>query len=240
MTNAADSDSPAAGVRSVVRALRLLRALSPERPHASLSDFARHGNLPVSTTQRLLLTLESEGFLKRLSNGNYTLGISAVQLGLVARDSMSLIDLARSHLEKIASLTGETVNLALLSAPGRALYIDQVQSPHALRPHSWLGRTIPSESSAVGRALEGNAGDEGYVASRKTIEPDITAVASPVYGQTGSIVAAMSITAPTSRVNDAQLKRYAGWLTREAALLTMQLGGTWPHDNAHVRHADDH
>lgn len=224
-----DTDArPLTGVRSVVRALRLLQTLGPENPQASLTDFARNGELPLSTTQRLLNTLASEGFLRRLSNGAYTFGIKTVQLGLAARDSMSLVALARGHLEKLASLTGETVSLALLVAPGQAIYLEQIVTQHSLRPHSWLGRTIPTDRSAVGRALEGKAGSEGYVIARQTIEPGITAIASPVYDSEGGIVAAINIIAPTTRVDDDELLEYAGWLRREAALLTMHLGGVWP------------
>lgn len=208
-------------------------------PQAGLSDFARHGKLAVSTTKRLLLTLENEGFLARLSNGNYTFGVSAIQLGLAARESVDLIDLARSHLERIASLTGETVNLAFLASPGQALYVDQIQSPHQLRPHSWLGRTLPTESSAVGRALEGNIDEHGYVVARNTIEPDITAIASPVYNSEGCIAAAISITAPTARVSVEQVERYAEWLKLETRTLTLQVGGKWPHETGTVSPEDE-
>lgn len=239
MRHEPNSDSPATGVRSVERALRLLRFLSPEMPQAGLSDFARHGKLAVSTTKRLLLTLENEGFLARLSNGNYTFGVSAIQVGLAARESVDLIDLARSHLESIAGLTGETVNLALLAGPGHALYVDQIQSPHQLRPHSWLGRTLPTESSAVGRALEGNTDEQGRVVARNTVEPDITAIASPVYNADGCVAAAISITAPTARVSAEQVERYAQWLTLETRALTVQVGGKWPHETGTIPTEDE-
>lgn len=232
----ATDERPRTEVRAVVRALRLLQTLGPENPQASLSDFARNGGLPLSTTQRLLHTLASEGFLQRLDNGAYTFGVKAVQLGLAARDSMSLVELARGHLEKLGVLTGETANLALLVAPGQAIYLDQIATRHALRPHSWLGRIIPTARSAIGRALEGKAGSEGYVIARKTIEPGITAIASPVYGSDGGIVAAINITAPSTRVDDDKLREYAGWLRREASLLTMHLGGVWPHGDEQPRH----
>jgi DNA-binding IclR family transcriptional regulator len=59
---------------------------------------------------------------------------------------------ARSLCRQLASDTGETVNIAVLSESS-ALYLDQVAGSSALQPHNWVGQHIPLHATSNGKVL---------------------------------------------------------------------------------------
>jgi IclR family acetate operon transcriptional repressor len=211
-------------VRAVQRTFDLLAQLSAEHPPATLSEFARGCELPVSTVARLLATLEQAGFLERDHAGRYGPGIRLAQIGLAALSRFNIYDLAEKYLQQLAKLSRETANLAVRADERTAVYLRQAFSPRAIRHVSWSGRILPLSRTAVGAALLGKAGASGYVASRDTFEADVTAVAAAVYGPGGQIVAAFSITGPSYRIDDAQLRKFGTLVTAQAKLASAELG----------------
>ena len=212
-------------VRSVYRAFSILAAFTPERPSASLSELARQSALPVSTVSRLLATLESLSFVRRLSSGDYGLGVRVLQLGYVARQTFDIIGISEPFLVQLNEATEENTNLGVRTDAKQFTYVHQIPSRHPVRHASWVGKSQPLRGTANGAALTGNTGKRGYVATRKTVEPDVSAVAAPVRGVGGEVVASISITAPSYRVSDEQLDRY-GVLVADAARRISRAIGT--------------
>ena len=203
-------------VRSVHRAFSVLTAFTLEQPSASLSKLARQNDLPVSTVSRLLATLESLSFVRRLSNGDYGLGVRVLQLGFAARQTIDIIGISEPFLVQLNEATKENANLGVRTGAKHFTYVHQIPSRHPVRHTSWVGKTQPLKGTANGAALMGNTSKQGYVATRKTIELDVSAVAAPVRGAGDEIVASISLTAPTYRVSDEQFSRY-GMLVVDAA-----------------------
>ena len=211
-------------VRSVQRAYSLLALFTPQQPSATLTDLARQADLALSTVARLLTTLESLQFVRRLDSGAWGLGVRMLQLGAAARSTFNIIDASERILEKLNRLTGENSNLAVRVDQDHFTYIHQYMSRHPVRHATWVGRTQPLIGTANGAVLLGKVPQHGYVATHKTIEPEISAIAAPVYLPGGEIVAALSITAPTYRVNKDKLRRYARLLVQAAVQLSSELG----------------
>ena len=92
---------------------------------------------------------------------------------------------AGPHLAVLARETGETANLAVAADGQRVVYLRQVASPKLVQTASWAGRTIPGRGTALGFALRGKVGPEGFVARTGSVEPDVTSIAAPVYGPDG-------------------------------------------------------
>lgn len=203
-------------VRAALRALDLLACLRPARPTVSLTEFARETGLPLTTVSRLLATLEAGRFVRRHADGRYGSGTQLIRIGLAALRSLSVYDVAEPHLRRLADGTGETANLGVLDQDGQVIYLRQIESRHAIRHASWLGRTLPAAGTAIGDALLGRVGPAGYVATRRTIEPDVTAIAAPIHGPGSVVVGALSVTGPSFRISDADVARY-GALVRDAA-----------------------
>src|SRR5262249_19131242 len=125
-------------------------------------------------------------------------------------------------------ITGENTNLAVRVDQRSFSYVRQVMTRHSVRHATWVGRLQPLKGTANGAVLLGNVPPAGYVATRKTIEPDITAIAAPLYAPGGQIIASLSITAPTYRITDHKLTQFARLLVDGASRVSQLLNGGRP------------
>lgn len=212
-------------VRAVQRAFEILGRLGGERTGATLSELARETGLPTSTVARLLATLEHMGFAQRQADGRFGAGMKLIQIGLSALRGLSIYDLAEPHLRRVAEASGETANLAVRASATHAIYLRQVLSQRAVRHASWVGRLLPLDRTAVGAAFAGELDIGGYAVRRSTFEPDVVAIAAPVRGPDGTVVAALSVTAPSYRVADTELPRLGALVLEEAKRASAELGG---------------
>lgn len=208
------SESP---TRTVERALALL-AVVCDSGASTLADASRAADLAPSTALRLLRTLEASGFVRKHDDGTYRPGSRIVQLGAQALSNDSLVALCHPIMEQLVDETGESVYLSVEGHRSTALYVHIVEGTHSVRHASWVGRTIPLESSAAGQVLLGQTPTEGYVIVERGIEPDVTAIAAPILSD-ARVVAAMSLVIPSYRVTD----RDAGRFGRELAAITRRI-----------------
>jgi IclR family acetate operon transcriptional repressor len=210
--------------RTVERALALLATVC-ESGGANLADSARDCDLAPSTALRLLRTLETTGFVSKDESGMYRPGARIIQLGAQALSDESLIDLAGAAMEELATDTGESVYLSVEGHAGTALYISIVEGTHSVRHASWVGRTVPLETSAAGHALRGKVPDAGFVVVERGVETDVTAIACPVYSQ-ARIVAALSLVIPSYRLTTSQATQHGRMLVSAAAGISARLSSS--------------
>lgn len=211
-------------VRAVQRAFDLLALIGTRPDGATLSELARGSALPVSTTARLIASLEHTGFVERDAEGRYRSGARLLQVGLSALRGSSLYELSEPFLRTLSEASGETANLAIPVDEHHAIYLRQVISPKSIHHATWVGRSLPLDCTAVGGALLGRAEPAGYVAMRDTLERDVTAVAAPVRDAGGRIVGALSITGPSFRISDDDLARFGRLVAEAARHASLQLG----------------
>jgi IclR family acetate operon transcriptional repressor len=133
-----------------------------------------------------------------------------------------LIDLAKSAMEKLVSETGESVYLSVEGHGATALYIGIVEGTHSVRHASWVGRTVPLDTSAAGHALRGEVPADGYIVVERGVEADVTAIACPVYSE-ARIVAALSLVVPSYRLTASETVQYGRLLASAAAGVSAQL-----------------
>ena len=103
------------------------------------------------------------------------------------------------------------------------LYARQVESPRPVRHTSWLGQTIPWEGSASGTALAGDVGPDRTVIRVAAVEDGTTAVAAPVRGPDGSVVAAAERRRPELRMGSEILPRVSDLVRSHADALEAAL-----------------
>jgi DNA-binding IclR family transcriptional regulator len=212
-------------LRTVERALRLAHVIATAQSGISLSAAAREVRLPTSTAARLLKTLEVCRFAWRDAAGLYHPGSSLLRVGALAVGNLQIYGLAETHLREIADITGETAYLAVAEGKDHALYLRQVESPRAIRHATWAGRAVPISGTAVGSALQGRVGGDGFVTSRATaVEPEAAAAAAPVHDSAGAIVAAVSVIGPSYRITDADLQSFGAAVAEHARALSAELG----------------
>jgi DNA-binding IclR family transcriptional regulator len=141
------------GSQTLSRGLKLLDLIADGREGVPVRDLAAAMALPRSIVQRLLYTLEAEGFLERHpSQVGYRLAIKLWQLGCQSVRRLSVRDLAHPHLEVLARRTNEMVKLAIL-AGSNVVYIDGIDCPQSIRAYVPIGGNAPAHSSATGKAL---------------------------------------------------------------------------------------
>ena len=135
------------------RALKVLLFLAQDPKDLSISEISDKMSINKSTIYRILNTLYKNGFVsKNESNAKYRIGLKCLEIGNCIVRSLDLRNIARPFLEKLRDQTGETVNLVILN-DGMALYIDQIESLHAVQMISSIGTREELHCTGVGKAL---------------------------------------------------------------------------------------
>lgn len=147
-------------IQSIKRAFDILNAISAQPAGASLTEIAERAALPKSTTSRMLTTLAGVGAVEKLAHGEgYRLGDELVALAAGLPYPRSLIAIARPHLQALSQATGETLTLSV--PEGNCVrYIEQINSPRALKVQDWTNSTYPMHAVSDGKLFLAFAGDD--------------------------------------------------------------------------------
>src|SRR3546814_18783706 len=125
--------------RVVTRVLALMECFDELRPALPLQEIASRAGLPKPTAFRLLATLVEAGYVVQLDNQDYCLSHKLMRLASIAQRTFSVRDIARPVMLEVLAVTGEPVDLNLLSGINRACF-------HCLeRPHPLNSTTIPTQ-----------------------------------------------------------------------------------------------
>lgn len=140
-------------VQALARALAILNALAETADGVSLTDLAQQVGLPVSTTHRLLSTLQRDQFVRfDQERALWSVGVQTFVVGNAFLRNRQLVQTARPHLRLLMEESGETANLAVLD-DDRALCLYQVECGQMMRAMTRLGSRLPLHCSGVGKAL---------------------------------------------------------------------------------------
>ena len=146
-----DRDPPK-GAQAALRAVRLLKLFSLEKPELTLVQLSNGANLNKTTTHRLLRALQSENLVQRNSiTGSYSLGAGLMALGVQALSSSDLRRRARPILKLLARDTGETAQLEVPVEDGM-LIIDEVTGRHVVAATGNIGTSWPMHATSSGKA----------------------------------------------------------------------------------------
>lgn len=147
-------------VQSLTRALKLLNVLAGSDQGLTLSEIAQRAALAVSTTHRLLSTLQQENFVRfDPERGLWTVGVQSFIVGSAFLRSRDLTSIARPVMWQLMERSGETVNLAVEDR-GEAIYIAQIECRKTMRAIAKPGGRAPMHASGVGKALLAGLPDE--------------------------------------------------------------------------------
>lgn len=240
------------GTQAIDRAASLLvRVVEADAPQTFGRLLAESG-LPKSTASRLLSALERHGLLRRDSNGAFLPGPVLTRYAGRA-GTADLVSAAQPVLERLGEKTGETVNLAVLSG-GEVEQVAQVDSRYLLGAMNWVGLRVPLHCSALGKVFVAFGAAElprgplerrtphtitdrarlaaqfaeirrsGYGVAVEELEPGLIAIAAPVRGRGGQVIAAISVSGPSIRLGAAQIAEIGALLVSEADAFSASLG----------------
>lgn len=141
-------------IRSVSRALQLLKTLSTAESGLSLAEISRRLNLNRSTTFRLLVTLETDGYVEQdRETRKYHLGVVCLALGSIFLSQSDIREQALPILTSLRNDCKETVHLARL-AGSEVVYLEKLDG---LLPIGYMGSRVggraPAYCTGLGKAM---------------------------------------------------------------------------------------
>lgn len=141
-------------VKSLVKALRLLQLFAKNRGGLSVNEMVTALGYHRSSIQRILSTLEAEGFLERTDppKSVYRLGPEMFLLERTAVRGMNLERIGRPYLEHLVNLTQETAHLYVVEN-FKACCIASVETTRSVRLTTSAGQNVPLHCTGVGKAL---------------------------------------------------------------------------------------
>jgi IclR family acetate operon transcriptional repressor len=241
-------------VASVARALALLDEVAGSDSGLGVNELARRIGVNPSTASRLLVTLEAAGFVERSPEGPYRLGLKLVALSDRVLGQLDVRERARPWLTWLVEETGETATLSVPGG-GEAITVDFVPSSSSVVSMARVGRPSVAHATAAGKVMlafgssAGSAGeltaftdrtitDPGELAAELEAvhasgiaeavgerEPDLNALAAPVFGRGGELVAILGLQGPAARLPEATRESLRAPLRTAATELGRSLGG---------------
>jgi DNA-binding IclR family transcriptional regulator len=184
---------------TIAAALSVLESFDYDAPHLTPAELCRRTGMPLARVEPLVDDLLGAGLLTE-TDGRVGLGVRVAALAARSGPLQRLRAAARPVLAELRDTTGETANLVVRDGD-ELVYLEQVESPHALRHAGWAGRRIALGTGAASAALTGK---DGAHTARDAVEIGVTAVACRVPGATEP-VAVLSVTAPTARMTTRRL-----------------------------------
>ncbi len=159
-------------VKQVANVLELIEFFAQHRRPATLAEVSKHFEWPRSSTFNLLGTLASRGYLyEPRARGGYYPSPKWLSLLQQIERAEPIPEQFIALLRTLAQRTGETAVLAATSGP-YALFVDAVESAHAIRYTAVPGKLVPLHVTATGRALLSmlSSADRASVLRRATFE----------------------------------------------------------------------
>lgn len=237
-------------IQSVDRAITILEILAREGA-TRVTDLAVELDVHKSTAFRLLAALEQGGLVEQSGDrGRYRLGFGVVRLAGAATAQLDLSKESRPVCLRLAEAVGETVNIAV-PQDGATVNISQVRGPAAISGHNWVGQRTPSHATSSGKVLlafgalplpaeqarytpatitePGLLGlaairERGWADTVEELEVGLNAVAAPIRGSDGSVVAAVSVSGPSYRLTPDRLPEVGELLAEGAREISQRIG----------------
>ncbi len=242
------------GTTAIDRGAELLvRVLESTQPVA-LADLASASGIPKSTASRLVSALERQGLVQQEGErGRLRPGPAILRMAERSLLERSVVQAAGLSLDTLGRVTGETINLAVPARNG-VEHVSQVDSRHFLGAGQWVGRSVDYHCTAVGkvflafgrarmparplirmtthtitepaqlRAVLETVRAQQFADAIDELEIGLAAIAAPVRGAGGEVVAALSISGPTTRMTSDRIAELKPILIDEARTLGRRLG----------------
>ena len=152
-------DKPAVAERSSLfigsaeKTFQVLQAFDGPQRHMTLADIARAAGLDRSATQRVVYTLETLGYLRRIrGTRNYGLTPKVLQFSYNYICANELIDKASPYLLDVSRTLGETTNLQELDGKD-IVFTARFPGRHMVNINIVVGSRLPAVFTASGTVI---------------------------------------------------------------------------------------
>ena len=147
------------------RAMALVGLLARAPGPLSLTRLAGDAGLHTASAHRILGALMAHGLVEKTGAGEYDLGVRWLEVGNRLRARLNIRQVAMPHMQRLAELTGETVNL-IVRRGDEAVYVERVTGGQTMiQVVQVVGAHAPLHVTAVGKiflAEDSASGVMGY------------------------------------------------------------------------------
>ena len=151
-----EAGKPASSVRSMNSVLSTLRVFEEvaQRQPVGVSELSRCTEIPKSTVQRGLITLQQAGWLKVVDAERARWGVTtkALSLGLRSAGEVDLKEVAEPVIKRLAAETNETVMLATRDGDSLVIVASQ-DTDQVVRVVLDVGTRVPLLATSGGTAI---------------------------------------------------------------------------------------
>lgn len=232
------------------KAMETLDCMGDSTGPLRLHEISEEVGLPRSSVHRLLGELTSLGIVRRVGHG-YTLGPRLMYLGAIAAENFDLRVYAEGPMRRLRDLLGESIHLYVIDN-GYRVCIASVESHYSLRPFVALGRPMRLGIGSGGKMLLAFSSDarrrtvlaeleRDAVPHRATMEEldmireahwtisvgeredGVVAASTTVKGPDGDVVAVMTVSGPSTRLDREKLEGFRAAMTSCSADITAQM-----------------
>lgn len=217
-------DNSDGGVRSVGRAVDMLVLFDEHHPTRTLKELTELSGLPKTTVVRLLATLESRKLVAERNDSHYGLGSGFLRWVRLTQGLWEVNQATRQTMLDLVDELGETVNVYVRQGANR-VSIAQEEGTATVRSVVKVGVPMPLTAGATAKVLltaapdnifdtlaatssvdiealrrqVSTVGEHGYAVTHGERELGASAVAAPILNTEGRVIAALSISGPSSR-----------------------------------------
>jgi DNA-binding IclR family transcriptional regulator len=138
-------------IPAIDRALEVLDILSRD-PGATISSLSEQLGIPRSTVYRIVNSLEAGGVATRDQSNGYHLGPKLMRWGAAVPKGVDLVDLAKSHLERLAREETVTAKLSVLDGDA-ALVVATAEGRGRYTISTQVGSRFPLHAGAASKVL---------------------------------------------------------------------------------------
>jgi len=138
-------------VQSFARGLQVIRSFSAQAPQQTLSEVAQRTGLTRAGARRILLTLESLGYV-RSQGRQFSLAPRILDLGFAYLSSLPLWNLAEPVMERLVEDLKESCSAAVLDGPD-IVYVLRVPTHKIMSINLGIGSRLPAHCTSMGRTL---------------------------------------------------------------------------------------
>ena len=138
-------------VQSFARGLEVIRTFSAHTPTQTLSEVAAASGLTRAGARRILLTLQSLGYV-RSDGKQFSLTAKILDLGFAYLSSMPIWDLAEPVMQGLVDAVQESCSAAVLDGDD-IVYVLRVPTQKIMRISLGVGSRLPAYCTSMGRLL---------------------------------------------------------------------------------------
>ncbi|MPW20487.1 helix-turn-helix domain-containing protein [Paraburkholderia sp. CNPSo 3157] len=242
-----ESQEPSSGVAVLDRAFAILNSFGPTDERLTLTEMSRRTGLYKSTVLRLLGALEHGGFIRKLEDGQYAVGHQPLRLAALYQRSFQVGPVIEPILQQISRDLGETASFYVRQGDYR-LVLYRVEPSRSVRVSIRVGEEFAIDKGASGKVLLAfsesqdtrwnDVRGQSWAVSYGERDPETASVSVPVFGATGELVGALTLSGPKGRFDTPPVITAAlNNLLENAKRATLALGGNGARYDAAIAEA---